>query len=67
MSHLNVVPFIIVLGSFLIVTLIGFASARWRPAEDLLQLNEWGLGGRGFGTFVSWFLLGGDIYCVRRP
>ena len=50
------------LGSFLIVTLIGFASARWRPAEDLLQLNEWGLGGRGFGTFVSWFLLGGDIY-----
>ena len=62
MSNLNVVPFIIVLGSFLIVTLIGFASARWRPAEDLLQLNEWGLGGRGFGTFVSWFLLGGDIY-----
>ena len=62
MSHLNVVPFIIVLGSFLIVTLIGFASARWRPAEDLLQLNEWGLGGRRFGTLVSWFLLGGDIY-----
>ena len=27
-----------------------------------MQLNEWGLGGRGFGTFVSWFLLGGDIY-----
>ena len=62
MSHLDVVPFIIVVGLFLIVTLIGFASARWRPAEDLLQLNEWGLGGRGFGTFVSWFLLGGDIY-----
>ena len=61
-SHLNVVSFTIVAASFLIVTLIGFASARWRPAEDLLQLNEWGLGGRGFGTFVSWFLLGGDIY-----
>ena len=27
-----------------------------------MQLSEWGLGGRGFGTFVSWFLLGGDIY-----
>ena len=27
-----------------------------------MRLNEWGLGGRGFGTFVSWFLLGGDIY-----
>jgi solute:Na+ symporter, SSS family len=62
MSHLNAVPLVIVIGSFLIVTYIGFASARWRPAEDPMHLNEWGLGGRGFGTFVSWFLLGGDIY-----
>jgi SSS family solute:Na+ symporter len=30
------------------------------PAEDKLHLNEWGLGGRGFGTFITWFLLGGD-------
>jgi solute:Na+ symporter, SSS family len=28
----------------------------------MLHLNEWGLGGRGFGTFVAWFLLGGDLY-----
>jgi len=62
MSHFNSVSFVIVIGSFLIVTYIGFASARWRPAEDPMHLNEWGLGGRGFGTFVSWFLLGGDIY-----
>ena len=62
MNHLNAVTFIILVVSFLIVTLIGFASARWRPAEDPMQLNEWGLGGRGFGTFISWFLLGGDIY-----
>jgi solute:Na+ symporter, SSS family len=62
MSHVNAVPLLIVITSFLIVTYIGFASARWRPAEDPMHLNEWGLGGRGFGTFVSWFLLGGDIY-----
>jgi solute:Na+ symporter, SSS family len=62
MSHVNAVTFTILVGSFLLVTLIGFASARWRPAEDPMHLNEWGLGGRGFGTFVSWFLLGGDIY-----
>ena len=62
MNHLNAVTLIIVLASFLVVTLIGFASARWRPAEDLMHLNEWGLACRGFGTFVSWFLLGGDIY-----
>src|SRR3984893_3076588 len=61
-NHLNAVTLVIVVASFLIVTLIGFASARWRPAEDLMQLNEWGLAGRGFGTFVSWLLLGGDIY-----
>src|SRR5690348_10711213 len=62
MSHVNAVTFTILVASFLLVTLIGFASARWRPAEDPMHLNEWGLGGRGFGTFVSWFLLGGDIY-----
>ncbi len=62
MSHINAITLVIVVVSFLTVTYIGFASARWRPAEDPMQLNEWGLGGRGFGTFISWFLLGGDIY-----
>ena len=62
MSHLDGVAITVVVASFLIVTGIGFAAARWRPAEDPMHLNEWGLGGRGFGTFVSWFLLGGDIY-----
>jgi len=62
MSHVNAVSFAILAVSFLSVTLIGFAAARWRPAEDPMQLNEWGLGGRGFGTFISWFLLGGDLY-----
>jgi len=61
-THVNGVSFTILVVSFLVVTYIGFASARWRPAEDPMHLNEWGLGGRGFGTFVSWFLLGGDIY-----
>jgi len=62
MNHLNAVTFAILAAAFVLVTCIGFASARWRPAEDPMHLNEWGLGGRGFGTFVSWFLLGGDIY-----
>lgn len=46
---------------FLFVTGLGFIAARWR-AGDLTQLHEWGLGGRRFGTFVTWFLLGGDLY-----
>jgi solute:Na+ symporter, SSS family len=47
---------------FLLVTVLGFAAARWRRAKDLNSLDEWGLGGRGFGTFIAWFLIGGDIY-----
>ena len=62
MNHVNTVSFIIVLIMFALVTGIGFAAARWRPAKDRMHLNEWGLGGRGFGTFISWFLLGGDLY-----
>jgi SSS family solute:Na+ symporter len=46
---------------FLLVTVLGFAAARWRAAS-LDTLDEWGLGGRGFGTFIAWFLIGGDIY-----
>jgi solute:Na+ symporter, SSS family len=46
---------------FVFVTGLGFWAARWR-AGDLTQLHEWGLGGRRFGTFVTWFLLGGDLY-----
>ncbi len=46
---------------FLLVTWLGFVAAHWRKA-DLNQLHEWGLGGRRFGTVVTWFLLGGDLY-----
>ena len=46
---------------FLVVTVLGFAASRWRKA-DLNSLDEWGLGGRGFGTFIAWFLIGGDLY-----
>jgi len=46
---------------FIFVTVLGFYSARWRRG-DLNQLNEWGLAGRRFGTVITWFLLGGDLY-----
>ena len=46
---------------FLLVTWLGFVAAHWRKA-DLNRLHEWGLGGRRFGTAVTWFLLGGDLY-----
>ncbi len=46
---------------FAFVSILGFVAARWRAA-DLTQLDEWGLGGRAFGTVITWFLLGGDLY-----
>jgi SSS family solute:Na+ symporter len=62
MSNVNTVVFTIVLVLFVVVTVVGFAASRWRRAGNMLHLNEWGLGGRGFGTFIMWFLLGGDLY-----
>jgi SSS family solute:Na+ symporter len=45
----------------LVVITLGFAAVRWY-AGDLKRLQEWGLAGKRFGTIISWFLLGGDIY-----
>ena len=59
---MNAVAFSIFIFLFLVVTVMGFAAARWRRAAALDNLDEWGLGGRGFGTFIAWFLIGGDIY-----
>jgi solute:Na+ symporter, SSS family len=46
---------------FALVTVIGFIAARWRRG-DLDLIHEWGLAGGRFGTLVTWFLLGGDLY-----
>ncbi|GGO10299.1 solute:Na+ symporter, SSS family protein [Microbispora rosea subsp. aerata] len=47
---------------FLVVSGLGFVAARWRRPDDLATLNEWGLGGRSFGSWITWFLIGGDLY-----
>lgn len=52
---------IVFVAFFALVTIMGFAAGRWRQG-DLSDLQEWGLGGRRFGAWVSWFLIGGDLY-----
>src|ERR1700693_365810 len=47
---------------FVLVTVMGFVAARWRAPKTLAALDEWGLGGRQFGTWITWFLVGGDFY-----
>ena len=61
MSNVNVTALVIFIALFALVTVLGFIAANWRRG-DLNQLHEWGLGGRRFGTVISWFLLGGDLY-----
>jgi SSS family solute:Na+ symporter len=62
MTHVNGVELGVFIFFFGLVTVVGFAAARWRRGPTLLHLDEWGLGGRSFGTFTTWFLLGGDLY-----
>src|SRR4029450_660845 len=47
---------------FLLVSGMGFVAARWRAPQDMGHLDEWGLGGRSFGGWITWFLIGGDLY-----
>jgi solute:Na+ symporter, SSS family len=47
---------------FALVTVMGFFAARWRSGPVSEHLDEWGLGGRQFGTWITWFLVGGDFY-----
>ncbi len=61
MQEINWVALSVFVALFGLITWLGFAAARWRRG-DLDQLHEWGLGGRRFGTIVTWFLVGGDIY-----
>jgi solute:Na+ symporter, SSS family len=60
-STIQPVALIVFCACFLLVTGAGFWAVRWRRSE-LVDLDEWGLAGRKFGTLVTWFLIGGDLY-----
>ena len=58
----NTVALAVLIVLFLLVTVLGFWASKWRQATSMESLDEWGLGGRSFGTWITWFLLGGDLY-----
>jgi solute:Na+ symporter, SSS family len=60
-QDVNWIALIIFVVLFALITWLGFAAAHWRKG-DLNLLHEWGLGGRRFGTLITWFLVGGDVY-----
>src|SRR3954471_12323865 len=57
----NGVELAIFIAFFAFVTGLGFVAARWRRAR-LDSLDQWGLGGRNFGGWGTWFLLRGALY-----
>ncbi|MFY9983101.1 MAG: sodium:solute symporter [Chthoniobacterales bacterium] len=61
MQNINWIALIVFALLFGFITWLGFAAAHWRRG-DLNLLHEWGLGGRRFGTLITWFLVGGDLY-----
>ncbi|MGO4384690.1 monocarboxylate uptake permease MctP [Specibacter sp. RAF43] len=60
----DVTALVVVVVLFVLVGVLGFYAARWRGGgtDGLHSLDEWGLGGRKFGSWITWFLLGGDLY-----
>jgi SSS family solute:Na+ symporter len=63
MNTLHITALVVFCVFFALVTAAGFWAARWRrPRAGMASLEEWGLAGRSFGTWVTWFLIGGDLY-----
>jgi SSS family solute:Na+ symporter len=60
-EHLNWPATLVFVFFFALVTILGFVAAHWKRG-DLGDIHEWGLGGRRFGPFITWFLIGGDLY-----
>src|SRR5271157_2666321 len=62
MTDVNPAALAVFVFFFVLVTVMGFVAARWRRPKTLAHIDEWGLGGRQFGTWITWFLVGGDFY-----
>ena len=61
-TEINIVSLSVFMFFFILVTAMGFVASRWRKPDTLDHIDEWGLGGRSFGTWITWFLVGGDFY-----
>src|SRR3974377_2006562 len=61
MQGINWVALTVFVLLFAFMPWLGFRAAHWEKG-GLDQLPEGGLARRRFGTVVSWFLIGGDLY-----
>ena len=58
----NQVELTVFLTLILSMMAVAFWASRWRRAQNPHSLEEWGVGGRAFGNWVTWFLIGGASY-----
>jgi SSS family solute:Na+ symporter len=58
-NWVELIVFVLLFGG---VSVMGFMATRWQAGTNLNHLDEWGLGGRKFGSWITWFLIGGDLY-----
>jgi SSS family solute:Na+ symporter len=61
LSRINWIELLVFLAFFTAFTALGFLASRWHVAKKQ-TMDDWGLGGRQFGTLITWFLVGGDFY-----
>ena len=61
-DQIDWIPLSVFIFFFALVTVMGFLAARWKSGPVSEHLDEWGLGGRQFGVWITWFLVGGDFY-----
>jgi SSS family solute:Na+ symporter len=63
-NNINETALAVFLFFFALVTVLGFVASRWQRGGSGkgAHLDEWGLGGRNFGAWITWFLVGGDFY-----
>ena len=62
MTSGQVVELVVFIILFVGVAVMGFLASRWKAGDTMDHLDEWGLGGRKFGGWITWFLVGGDLY-----
>jgi solute:Na+ symporter, SSS family len=62
MSGLRPIELLVLGLSLCVVTILGLLAREWRRPAALNRLEEWGLGGRQHGSWVSWFVLGATLF-----
>ncbi len=57
----DIIGIIIFLVLFVAFVFLGFYGSRWRKG-NLNNITEWGIAGRRLGPYLSWFLIGADVF-----